>query len=596
VSDKLISLYRARLAKEKGAIQKDWGGRLSVALVYPNVYRIGMSNLGYQVLYHLLNRRDDVVAERVFLPENKDMSLSVETAKGLLSMESLSPLQRFDLIAFSLSFENDYPNILTILQLGRIPPLSEMRDRAHPLVMAGGITTFLNPEPLAPFFDFFLLGEAEAVLDPFLDLFADSKNGHPQRGEVLKALAQNMSGLYVPSFYSVEYHKDGTIKAREPKEEGIPETIAAPCQVAQTGPVTTSHILAPETEFADRILIELGRGCGRSCRFCAAGYVYRPPRLRDEEALRGCIQKTLEKVDRLGLLSACVSDTPGIEDITRMIAEKGATFSVSSLRADSLTRPLLEHLRRVGQKSIAIAPEAGSERLRQVVNKHLSRDQIIDAVRLIASTGDFSLRLYFLIGLPTETGDDVSEILDLLKAVKHHLVKGSQTRGKIRQIKLSVNCFVPKPFTPFQWFPMEKVSTLKEKQKWLRKALGREGGIKVNFDVPKWAYVQTLLSVGDRRVGAILKSSHERDEGWTQAFRFSDVNPDFFVRRPKGLDEPLPWDFIDHGLSKAHLIKEYKLALKGEESDICRVGECRRCGVCETAGVDSRPSAPSSRE
>jgi radical SAM family uncharacterized protein len=580
VSDKLISLYRARLAKEKGAIQKDWGGRLSVALVYPNVYRIGMSNLGYQVLYHLLNRREDVVAERVFLPENKELSLSVETAKGLLSMESLSPLQRFNLIAFSLSFENDYPNVLTILQLGRIPLLSEMRQSPHPLVMAGGITTFLNPEPLAPFFDFFLLGEAEAVLDPFLDLLADAKQGNAQRREVLKTLAGNMSCLYVPSFYRVEYGKDGSIKAREPQEEGIPETIASPCQMPQNQPVTTSHLLAPDTEFADRVLIELGRGCGRSCRFCAAGYVYRPPRLRGEEALRPCIEKTLEEVDRLGLLSACVSDTPGIEHITGMIAEKGASFSVSSLRADSLTRPLLEHLRQVGQKSIAIAPEAGSERLRRVINKHLSWDQIIDAVRLIASTGDFGLRLYFLIGLPTETGDDVSEILDLLKAIKHHLVKGSQTRGKIRQIKLSVNCFVPKPFTPFQWFPLETVSVLKDKQKWLRKALGREGGIKVNFDVPKWAYVQTLLSMGDRRVGAMLTLSHEHGQDWTQAFRFSGVNPDFFVHRPKELDEHLPWDFIDHGLSKAHLIKEYKLALKAEESDICRVGECRRCGVC----------------
>jgi len=581
VSDKLSSLYQARLALEKGAVRKDWGGRISVALVYPNAYRIGMSNLGFQVVYSLLNRREDVVAERVFLPEGKEMSLCVEAGKGLLSMESLSPLQRFDLVAFSLSFENDYPNILKILSLGKIPYLSEDREEFHPFVMAGGITTFLNPEPLAPFFDFFLLGEAEATLEEFLVAFREIKTHTVVRQEALRVLAGAVKSLYVPSLYRIDYHKDGTIQSREPLDPAVPGKIKVLRPELAEMPVRTSTLLTPESEFSDRVLIELGRGCTRSCRFCAAGYVYRPPRVHEKSSLLKTVSDVLEKHTSVGLLSACVSDIPGIEEITGLILKEGGRFSVSSLRADSLTQTLVEHLRDVEQRTVAIAPEAGSERLRKVVNKHLSRDQILEAVRVIGAAGDFSLRLYFLIGIPTETREDVSEVLEMVKTIKHHLVKEATTRGRMRQIKLSINCFVPKPFTPFQWFPMDTVQSLKEKQKWLKKALGREGGLKVSFDLPKWAYVQALLSLGDRRVASMLLLSHVQGEDLSKALVQSEINPDFFVYRPKGLDENLPWDFIDHGITKDHLIKEYQLALKGEESDICHVGECGRCGVCE---------------
>jgi radical SAM superfamily enzyme YgiQ (UPF0313 family) len=561
-------------------VRKDWGGRISVALVYPNAYRIGMSNLGLQVVYSLLNRREDVVAERVFLPEGKEMSLWVEAGKGLLSMESFSPLRRFDLVAFSLSFENDYPNILKILSLGKLPYLSEDREEFHPFVMAGGITTFLNPEPLAPFFDFFLLGEAEATLEDFLVAFREIKTHSVVRHEALRVLAGAVKSLYVPSLYRIDYHKDGTIQSREPLDPAVPEKIKVLRPELAEMPVRTSTLLTPESEFADRVLIELGRGCTRSCRFCAAGYVYRPPRVHEKSSLVARVTEVLETYRSVGLLSACVSDIPGIEEITGLILREGGRFSVSSLRADSLTQTLVEHLRDVGQRTVAIAPEAGSERLRKVVNKHLSRDQILEAVRVIGAAGDFSLRLYFLIGSPTETREDVSEVLEMVKTIKHHLVKEATTRGRMRQIKLSINCFVPKPFTPFQWFPMDTVQSLKEKQKWLKRAFGREGGLKVSFDLPKWAYVQALLSLGDRRVASMLLLSHVHGEDWSKAFTHSEVNPDFFVHRPKGLDENLPWDFIDHGITKDHLIKEYQLALKGEESDICHVGECGRCGVC----------------
>ncbi|MGD9034785.1 MAG: radical SAM protein, partial [Desulfobacteraceae bacterium] len=380
MSDKIVSLYRARLAREKGVIRKDWGGRISIGLAYPNHYRIGMSNLGFQIVYQLLNTKENVVAERFFLPDDGEMSLYLESGKNLLSMESQSPLLKFHLVAFSLSFENDYPNILKILQLGKIPLLSHERDDSHPVVMAGGITTIMNPEPLSPFLDLFLLGEAEASLEAFIGLFIDVMPTLESKQEVLKTLAQNLDSLYVPSLYHMEYHASGTIKSMEPAHPGIPEKIKVARHVEADAPVATSGILTPDTEFADRVLIDLGRGCGRSCRFCAAGYVYRPPRLHNETQLLSRVEEVMEGHDHLGLVGASVSDTPGIAHVTGQIVEKGGRFSVSSLRADSLSEDLLDHLRSVGQRSVAIAPEAGSERLRRVVNKQLTQDQIINAV------------------------------------------------------------------------------------------------------------------------------------------------------------------------------------------------------------------------
>ncbi|MFH1487266.1 MAG: radical SAM protein [Pseudomonadota bacterium] len=578
--DTIASLHRARLAREKGAVIKDWGGRISIALVYPNHYRIGMSSLGYQVLYGLFNRHDKVVAERFFKPEQIEMPLYLEGGKGLLSLESLSPLNRFDLIAFSLSFENDYPNILKILELGKIPLLSAEREWIRPLVMAGGVTTFLNPEPIAPFFDFFLIGEAESFLDEFIHVFEENRDAFDNRRDFLGFLARSLGNLYVPSLYETMYGKDGTIHSMMPIGRDIPPRIRSPRLEVAGASVTTSGIMTPDTAFSNKVLIELGRGCGRSCRFCAAGYVYRPPRVRGEEELYSAVDRVMGGCANLGLLSAAVSDTPGIENLTETILKKGGRFSVSSLRADSLSGTLIDHLKASGQKTIAIAPEAGSERLRKVVNKHLTKDQIIDSVRLIAGKEAFSLRLYFLIGLPTETRQDFEEILELVKSIRHHMIKESKGRGKIGHIRLSVNCFIPKPFTPFQWHPMEQMSSLKEKQKWLKKSLGREGGVTVSFDLPKWAYIQTLLSMGDRRVASMLLLSHKHNGNWAKALRFSDMNPDFFIYRPRKLDEVLPWDFIDHGIRKAHLITEYRLALQGRESEACRVGECKRCGVC----------------
>ncbi len=573
----IISLFRARLAREQGTIIKDRGGKISIALVYPNLYRIGMSNLGFQVVYHLLNSRSDVVAERAFLPDGQELPLFRQSGKPLLSLETQTPLHDFDLIAFSLSFENDYLNLLKILELAKIPILAENRPFKCPLVMAGGVTTFLNPEPIAPFMDMFLLGEAEALFGPFLDQFKESLFCESRDAQIIQ-IAQRVPGLYAPSLYHVQYHKDGTLKSFLPNKSTVPEKVKAPRAV--NNEIPASVITTPDTEFSDRVLIEMGRGCAHACRFCAAGHVYRPPRVHTKEDLQVAINKALERHPQVGLVAAAVSDIPGINDLTDMIIHQGASFSVSSLRAENLTQRLLNNLKKAGQKTLAIAPEAGSERLRRVINKHLTLEQIVDAIKMISKIEDFSIRLYFLMGLPTETLEDMKEMVDLVKHIRHHMVKESASRGKIGQIKISMNCFVPKPFTPFQWFPLEQVSSLKEKQKWIKKTLSKEGGIKINFDVPKWARIQALLSMGDRRVAAILLKTHELEGHWNQALRFSDINPDFFVYRPKGLDEILPWDFIDHGLHKEHLIKEYNLALKEKESDICHVGKCIRCGVC----------------
>jgi len=579
--ERIVTLYRSRLASERGFIKKDWGGkRLSVALAYPNAYRVGMSNLGFQVVYGLFNRRPDVVAERVFLPEGQEMSLYLRSGGPLLSLESQRPVHDFDLLAFSVSFENDYPNILRILELSGIALQSDEREERSPFVMGGGITAFLNPEPIAPFFDFFLLGEAETNLPFFITHFLELNHQGLRRDEFLKNLATGIDSLYVPSLYRPEYNEDGTIRVLEPAFQGLPEKITAPVLQTPGTEVPCSTVLTPQTEFSDRVLVELGRGCGHGCRFCAAGYVYRPPRTYPEEAIRSQVRKAVSSGMRVGLLSAAVSDIPGIGNITREIVETEGDFSVSSLRAETITTGMLEDLKKSGQRTIAIAPEAGSERLRRVINKHLSEEQILEAVHLISATYPFNLRLYFLIGLPTETREDIAGIQALVKRIKHRMVKTSAGRGKIGQIRLSVNCFIPKPFTPFQWFPLEDLNSLKEKQRWLKKALVKQGGIQVHFDLPKWAYVQALLSNGDRRVASMMLEAYRNKGNWKKTFRASTINPDFFVHRDRDLGEVLPWDFIDHGLSKKHLAREYSLALKGQQSEGCRVGDCRRCGIC----------------
>lgn len=551
-----------------------------MALIYPNYYQVGMSNLGFQVVYGILNDNPAIVAERAFLPDGEELSEYRRTDQTLLSLESLTPLLKFDLLAFSLSFENDYPNILTILDLSKIPLMSKERGENHPLVIAGGVTTFMNPEPLSDFIDCFLLGEGEVILEKFFQVYLDLQLSTVRKEEALRILASEVEGVYCPSLYRVGYRGDGAIASFEPLIPSIPSKVKAVKQVPFDGPLRRSQIITPFTEFSDTILVELSRGCRIGCRFCAAGYMYRPPRVMEEGEIFTSFEKILSENSRIGLIGPSVSSVPEIEKFTGFILDRGGDFSVSSLRADSLEEGFIKNLKKSSQKNLTIAPETGSERLRKVINKKLTKEEITEAIILIAGIGFFHIKLYFMIGLPTETREDIKDIIGLVKSIRHYLIKESKGRKKIGRIRLSINCFVPKPFTPFQWFPMDSVDSLKEKRKTIKRGLSGEGGIGISFDVPKWAYTQTLFSMGDRRVGQMLLTAHRNNRDWKRTFKSSDINPDFFVYRPRDLNERLPWDFIDNGIQKSYLKEEYNLALASIESPPCKVGDCTRCGVC----------------
>jgi radical SAM family uncharacterized protein len=577
---KLKERQQKWLAEERGAIVKDWGGKTRVALAFPNRYAVGMSNLGFQSVYGLLNSREDVVCERVFYPEPEDLRALQERPGELLSVESQRPVRDFHLLAFSLPFENDYTHVLEMLALAGIPLRSADRGAAHPVVAAGGVAVFLNPEPIAPFVDFFFVGEAEALLPNFLAFWNEHQYREIPRSDFLRLLAGDVPGIYVPSLYRVSYRSDGTIEAVEPSA-GAPERVAYRRADLSQSSICKTIILTPNTEFSNVTLLEIGRGCGRGCRFCAAGYVYRPPRHQAADKLIGAGGVQVDENRRIGLVSAAVSDHPEIDPLCRSLIGAGASLSFSSLRADAVTSETLSALSASQHQAVAIAPEAGSDRLRRVINKHLSAEQIYNAAEQLTEVGILNLKLYFMIGLPTETMEDLEAIVDLTKGIKHHVLKKSRGRKQLGVITLSVNSFVPKPFTPFQWTAFAGVRELKERARWIQKALQKVPNVRVHFDVPKWAYIQSVLARGDRRADILLEKASTGGLSWTQAFKSVPFNPDFWVMRVRERDEIFPWEIIDHGINRAYLWEEYQRALNGRESPECLPDQnCKRCGVC----------------
>ncbi len=555
---------------EFGIIRKGWPGRLKVALVYPNRYHVGMSSLGFQTVYHLLNTIEDVVCERSFLPEDKGPQSAPPT-----SIESGRPISDFDVIAFSISYENDYPNLLAILEKAGIPLRSNDRGSPHPLVMAGGVACFSNPEAISQFIDCFLIGEAEAILPRFFDAF----DPHADRKSCLKTLAGSIPGIYVPEFYHALYDSEGCFQGLEPVDD-VPAKIERVFVKDLSQFSTCTSILTPHTTFDSTFLIEVARGCPHGCRFCSAGFIYRPPRFRPVALLAKNIRQGLSLTSRIGLLGAAVSDHPGIRELCETVLHEDIRISFSSLRADALSPELIATLRQSKVKTATIAPDAGSQRMRDVINKGITEEQILNASEMLVKSGIPNLKLYFMIGLPTETPDDVEAIVVLCKQIKHRFLKSSRIRKRIGEITVSLNCFVPKPFTPFQWVAMDDMQTLKKKIRKIKDGLKRVANVRVHADVPRWAYIQAMFSRGDRKVAQILTRAHDNQGNWTKTLKTSPLNPDYYVLRERSLNERLPWEFIDHGIDKQFLIREYQRALKGLPSLPCPMQDCTLCGVC----------------
>jgi radical SAM family uncharacterized protein len=561
---------RQLVDSEIGTIRKSWHQKISIALVYPNRYQVGMSSLGYQTLYDLLNGLDHVVCERAFLPDGK----GAETVRPVL-IESGRPIADADIIAFSISFENDYPHLLTILDQAGIPLRSSERSARHPLVIAGGVACFLNPEPIAPFIDCFLLGEAEGILPRFFQVFEPGRD----KQELLKNLACRVPGAYVPAFYHARYHADGTLATFEPLED-VPLKIKRVYLKNLDQISTCSAVLTPHTTFDRTFLIEVGRGCPHGCRFCSAGFIYRPPRFRPMAQLKQTIDRGARLTDRIGLVGAAVSDLPEIEELCAKFNDQNIRISFSSLRADRLTPGLLSILKKSDVKTATIAPEVGSERMRRVINKGITEEDVLTAATMLVENGIPNLKLYFMIGLPGETGADIDAIIKLAKQIKHRFLTSSRARKHIGTITISLNSFVPKPATPFQWAAMDEVGTLKKKIKTIKNELKKVANLRINSDIPRWAYLQAMFSRGDRKVADILLMAHANKGNWAQTLKTAPVNSDFYVLRERKLDEKLPWDFIDHGIKKSYLRQEYQRAKQELTTPGCQVETCRMCGVC----------------
>ena len=542
--------HRKFIESEIGTIRKSWRGRTSVALVYPNRYHIGMSNLGFQTIYRLLNSFEHIVCERVFLPQYQD-----HPKNSLKTLESGKSLKDADIIAFSLSFENDYPHILSILEAAKIPSQAGQRAEHDPLVIAGGVTCFLNPEPISAFMDCFLIGEAEAILPRFVDVYDPAQPKH----SCLKTIAKHVPGAYIPAFYRPEYGSDGTLSAFVPIAE-VPAKIKRVFAEDIAHQSTHSAILTPNTTFDSTFLIEVGRGCPHGCRFCAAGFIYRPPRFRPVSLLKSRMQQGAAQANTIGLVGAAVSDLPGIRQLCRQFLNTDVRIAFSSLRADRLAPELMAVLKQSHVKTATIAPEAGTQRLRDIINKGLSEDDILEAAGALVENGVPNLRLYFMVGLPLETDPDIEGIIALCKRIKHQFLKFSRTRQRIGEITVSLNCFVPKPFTPFQWVAMNDIKALKMKIKKVKTELKKVANLRIHADIPRWAYIQALFSRGDRRVADVLSLAHANNGNWAQTLKTTPMNPDFYIYRERDFTELLPWDFIDHGFQKSLLWKEYQKA------------------------------------
>jgi len=533
-------------------------GRLRIALVFPNTYYVGMSNLGFQLVYRLCALHPEVCCERFFLPDPAARRSS--PSGGLRSIESSAQLGTFDSIAFSLSFESDYLNIVRMLAISGIPALRSERSPGFPLLVAGGVAVSMNPEPLSDIFDLFVVGEAEAVLPEFLSQALECM----QRGRTRRLHAgdfEHIGGIYAPGRVSPLYDGPCMLGMQGASQAGLPVTSRRPADLNTCH--GSSCILTPHTQFADMALVEVSRGCPRRCRFCAVGSLYPPYRMRSLESLSTEIEPFLERGIKIGLLGAAVSDHPDLEPLMRSIVERGGKVSIASLRADALTPDMVGLLAASGHGTFTIAPEAATQRLRNVLGKGISHSDIMRAAEMFADHGVTSIRLYFMIGLPSEHDEDIDAIAALAIEIAARYRAACGGRDRLRRLTLSISPFVPKPFTPFQWHPFDSVDSLKQKVSRIQKALRSEKKIVLTCDSPRMSLIQALLSTGDRRLSRILLSADALQGNWARAFRANGFDPAATACRERSPDEFLPWDVLNHGIDRDVLWQRYKKALTG---------------------------------
>jgi len=571
---------RKRRERERFFFKKTSDAPLRVCLVYPNQYALAMGNLGFQVVYELFDRHPGVTCERAFLPEKDEMATVARN--GLRALESGRRVSSFDILAFSISFEADYLNLLQLFELAGVEPWRERRCSKRPLVMAGGPAVFLNPEPIADFFDLFLIGEAEEMVPEFLDLhmkLASSRHG------TMDDIASGVGGAYVPAHYSPSF--DGPVQTGArytgPGEPRVERRLLQDLN----GVSTLTRVLGDDAVFGDMILVEATRGCQWGCRFCAAGFMYRPIRTRDRHVVEKSIRWGLEQRSTIGLVGAEIASVPGVESMAESVTAAGGRLSPSSLKADCVTPRLAAALAAGGTRSATIAPEAGSERLRRVINKNLTEAEILRATDILVGAGIQSLKLYFMFGLPTETDEDVLAIAQLVAQIHARLCDRSRSRGRIGGMTVSLNPFSPRPWTPFQWDPMEPIPSLRAKARRLRKACAPVPNLQMNIQSPRQAYLSTLLCRGDRRLSRFLATTHASGGDWWQVIRGWQENgidglphPDGYVHRSYDESELLPWDFIDHGINKRYLGVERRKALSGRQTAPCDTSTCSSCAAC----------------